>query len=502
MARWEWAALWACVALSLALGFANLAKPSLWHDELVHIFVAKHIAQTGLPLLPSGTLYVSGTTHNYLLALFVLLFGDGEASMRAPSALLAALNVALTFGIARALLGRGTALCAAFLLATSPWAVAWSREARFYTMQQTFYLMLTWSAWLGMHAQERRLFFRHGSLSALAYIGGVLTALHGVIHLAPMGAYAFCNVVRERCIRSRWTLVCALILVAIAVTMGVYFFTLPPVDRYVVFQVAGFGGKMIEHKYDPQRADRYFYFRYLNQNYSTGFYALAGIGTVLMLARGGRKGLYAALAFWAPLLVLTYFIGYRRYRFMFFEFPFYLVACSYAIAQGAAFLKTARRAWWRVPVAAMIIVFGGRVALSTARLVRDSLHVASGADATLAQKHPQWREPCHYVRARLDGAAVVSTTFLSSKYYVGKTDGWYPAWAYYWEEPETDVPGIKDIAAFQEFMRQHPKGFFLAERKRFHETPGVYQDVAWVEANLRKIEEASNKDVVVYAWGP
>ncbi len=104
LAAWEWAVLLLAVLLALALGFANLSRPSLWHDELVHAYVGKSIAETGRAELPSGVPYYSGTTINVILAGVVKLWGMSEAALRTPSVLIAGLNVVLTFFVVRPLL--------------------------------------------------------------------------------------------------------------------------------------------------------------------------------------------------------------------------------------------------------------------------------------------------------------------------------------------------------------------------------------------------------------
>ena len=82
--RWDLAIVGATALAALALGFANLARPSLWHDELVHVYVANSILETGRAALPSGHPYASAPLYNAILAGAIALFGDGEAAVRAP----------------------------------------------------------------------------------------------------------------------------------------------------------------------------------------------------------------------------------------------------------------------------------------------------------------------------------------------------------------------------------------------------------------------------------
>ena len=56
-------------------------------------------------------------------------------------------------------------------------------------------------------------------------------------------------------------------------------------------------------------------------------------------------------------------------------------------------------------------------------------------------------------------------------------------------------------------MQQHPRGYFLAEWWRFERNyrgapwADFSEDIAWVQSNMRRVDEASTSDVTVYAWG-
>lgn len=498
MAHWEKALAILAVCAALCLGTLNLAVPSLWHDELVHVFVARSIVETWRPCLPSGNICGSAPLYNAVLAGVIAVFGDGEGAVRMPSVLLAAATVMLTFLLVRSLLGRPTALVAAFALALSPWSVAWSRQARFYALQGTVYLVTLWLVWR-LFASERvkaKLWLAIGA--GVTYVCAILTSLHSVLFLATVGSYALFIGLYEKRGRYVWALVCCAVAVAAGLTMLGYYLFLPTADSLAIFKEAGIGTKLT----DPVRGDRFYYVRWLWQNLSAGVFVLALVGFVLMLWHEGRRGLFVALAFWAPVLVLTFLIAYRRPRFMYFTFPFYVTAFSYGLVRLARFLPTARRSWLRAGLAVLIAVFLGRLALSAAYLTRDSMRVARGAHVTLARRHPQWREPCRYVRQRLhDGTAVLATTFIPVLYYVGRVDDWYPSRCIPWENWETGREGLKGVRDLEAFVAKHPKGYFLAEWWRFDVFPEIAEDRAWVQTHMRRIEEGSSVDVTLYAWG-
>jgi len=498
VARWEKAVVLLAVCAALLLGGMNLAGPSLWHDELVHVFVAKSIAETGRPALPSGNAYGSAPLYSAILAAVIEAFGDGEAAVRFPSVLFGAVNVVLVFAVLRPLLGRATALVAAVALAVSPWSVAWSREARYYACQQTLYLVTLLAVWQVFVREGRKVAAGFALLAALAYVCAVFTALHSVLFLGPIGAYAALMAVRDERVRARAAMVCCAAAVAGALTMLGYRLFLPYGDAMAVFKEVGIGGKLT----DAARGGRSFYLRWLWQNLSTGFFGLAMVGFALMVWRERRRGLWAALAFWAPVGALTFLIAYRRPRNMYFAFPFYVAAFSYGLVQIARFMTTARRSWWRAMGAVVLAVFLARLAVSAGSLTQDSVRVAEGAHVTLARRHPQWRGPCRYVRARLDGrTAVLSTTWIPVFYYVGQIDDWFPSKCIPWEWWETGSDGLKDVADLEAFIAAHPKGYFLAEWWRFDVFDEVAEERAWVQTHMTRVDEGSSPDVTLYAWG-
>lgn len=66
---------------------------------------------------------------SYLMMPFVALLGTGTAVLRLPQALVACLSLAAVYGFGRRAFGRGFALCALGVLATSPWHVMMARWA-------------------------------------------------------------------------------------------------------------------------------------------------------------------------------------------------------------------------------------------------------------------------------------------------------------------------------------------------------------------------------------
>lgn len=485
-------------AIAFTLGAANLAEPSLWHDESVHVFVAKNIVETGRPQHNTGVPYFSGTTFNYLLAFVIRFWGWGEAAVRSPSVLIGTLNVLLVYIVIRPLLGAPAAVVTAFAMALCPWTVAWSREARFYGLQQLFYLCTAATFWRATESSGRNPAIGWSLAAACAYALGLLTAFHSGLYLSGLGLYAGFMFLGARRIRSRWTLACILIGIAGIATIGVYMALMNPYDRYIAYGQGGIGGAPT----DDARGDRYYYFNWLRLNLSTGLLVTSYAGFALMILREKRRGLYTALLFWIPLLLLTFAIGYRRPRFMFFAFPFYLAAASYAATFAAQWLLQPKPQLWQRAAAVLLALFSVRILISALFLIGDSLQVASGADTTLARHHPRWREPCLYVREHVqEDEVVLTTTYLPTLYYVGRVDNWYPTRSLWGEKDEAGTDDLKGLEELKAYVARHPKGYFLSHWWRFERNTSMQEERRWVAEHMTPLRRESSADITIWTWG-
>ncbi len=507
-AGWEIALLLTAVIIALALGFSNLAKPGLWHDELVHVFVAKNIAAHAWPTLPSGVFYPSSLAYNYLLGGVVALFGDDAFTVRAPSVLLSGLNIILLFLLLRPLLGTPTALVAAFALALSPWSLAWARQARMYTLQTTAYLLFLHASYRFIQSNTSRSIVLNLFMIVFVYAIGILSSYHSILFLGASGAFVLI-ILCIQCLNGNKihinTSVCVgyimICIVLGTLTLVALYFNPNPADQSAIFET-GLGGKLP----DPQRLVRWYYLRWTKDNLSLGFLLLAFLGTAWMIIKERPNGLYVALSFWAPVLILTFLIGYRRERFMFFAFPCYAALFSYAVVQMVAFLFRFRNSTLHMALSVLFVVFGLRCTLSAVKLIGDSLNIAQGANTTLAVKHQQWRTPCEYVKQHRVSEAILTTMALPVLYYIGHVDNWFPNRYTWWEGQESGLKGLASLDELQAFLQEHPKGFFLADKERFEkwrhhrDLPDLEQEVAWVEQHMTRIEEASTEDVTLFAW--
>jgi hypothetical protein len=138
------AALTALVLLGLALRVQAALKQPLFIDEPFTLLAIQATATRGYPVLPTGSLYLHGSTLSYLLApLFSLgwVHPDDLTLLRLVSAIAGAASIFLTYRLALRVGGsRAAALIAATFLALDPASVQWGGYLRMYALAQTFSL--------------------------------------------------------------------------------------------------------------------------------------------------------------------------------------------------------------------------------------------------------------------------------------------------------------------------------------------------------------------------
>lgn len=121
----------AILLLAAVLRFYRIAGQSLWNDEGTSVALA---ARDLAAITQGAALDIHPPFYYYLLHFWMLLFGNGEVAVRAPSALAGVLLVGVTFALGKRLFGRDAALLAAFLSAISPLQIHYSQETRMYAL--------------------------------------------------------------------------------------------------------------------------------------------------------------------------------------------------------------------------------------------------------------------------------------------------------------------------------------------------------------------------------
>lgn len=131
--------------LAALLRFYMLGNWSFWGDEYINVERAQNLSDlTILRRSPS------------LMGIYLAFkqFGVGEWSARLVPAVLGVATVPLFFWLVRKLADTQTALLASLFLATAPWHIYWSQNARFYTALLLFYTLALLLFYMGLEEDK------------------------------------------------------------------------------------------------------------------------------------------------------------------------------------------------------------------------------------------------------------------------------------------------------------------------------------------------------------
>jgi mannosyltransferase len=119
--------------LAAALRFSTLGIQSYWHDEAVTVL---RVLKPGFGATMHAVSESESTPPLYYMLAWVWskAFGTSEFGLRSLSALFGTITVPVAFYLTRRLASRRAALIVAALVATSPWLIWYSQEARSYAL--------------------------------------------------------------------------------------------------------------------------------------------------------------------------------------------------------------------------------------------------------------------------------------------------------------------------------------------------------------------------------
>lgn len=153
----DWVLVAALTAAGLGLRLAYLLRVPPFLDEYSSMLTGLSIlSKGGLPELPSGVLYPSGSLFSYLEAAFIGLFGFSDTAARLPSLLISVLTLPILYIVARNMLNSRVALVSVALLALTPEAVVWGGRARMYALLQLLVLLAAYSFYRSVLDGESR----------------------------------------------------------------------------------------------------------------------------------------------------------------------------------------------------------------------------------------------------------------------------------------------------------------------------------------------------------
>ncbi|MGZ8563042.1 MAG: glycosyltransferase family 39 protein [Candidatus Limnocylindria bacterium] len=175
------AALFILLASAAALRFVLLDARELFRDEAASWLLAQ---SAWADIIPRSSSEPYPPLFAFALKATIGILGDGQAALRALSAVAGLAMVAVTWTWARQAIGVRAAYVAAVLVALSPLALANAREARMYALESLFAVLAWWLLW-------RLLADRPPGASRQLVVVGAALAVAGELWALPTGVAAF-----------------------------------------------------------------------------------------------------------------------------------------------------------------------------------------------------------------------------------------------------------------------------------------------------------------------
>jgi hypothetical protein len=158
--------LLAVCAYAIIIRFKNIGVLSYWGDDGNTFLGTFGILNYGYPKLPSGSIFYQTIFHFYLRIIPSLIFGINEVALRFPSAFFGTLVIPLLFIFIKDLLNnKYIALAVSIIVSFNAWQIEFSREIRYYSEYQFFYLLSIYSFYRGYFKEDKKF-----KIAALVFI--------------------------------------------------------------------------------------------------------------------------------------------------------------------------------------------------------------------------------------------------------------------------------------------------------------------------------------------
>jgi 4-amino-4-deoxy-L-arabinose transferase-like glycosyltransferase len=397
----------------LRLAFMLVSHPHV--DEYSTIWAAQQILRRGIPLLPSGFIYLQGILFTYLDAIFIGLFGFSEAMARLPGLLCSVATLPLLYLWGRRAFGPGAGLIAATLGALEASSIIWGGRARMYALQELLVVLALYAFYRGYVEPQSggdRAGARWRWTCAVSFIAAILAQTVTVL-LAP--ALALSLIVWRGRLGRRWSVWLPVAGMALGLGLALALNRLGgPVSETAG---RGFVDPALPWRLKPGA----FFFEYFwvwpdilrTAAFIAGFVWLGR--TLQRTGRGGepdRALIYLLVCVAGALLPMIFLVSesWQRPRYVMMLLP--VMDLLAAGVLGRLIARVARN-----PARASALGFAAWLGLSAA--------FAPAAIATIGPTEPAYDEAFRYVAARWQpGDAIIGPLPSVAAVYLGRCDGY------------------------------------------------------------------------------
>lgn len=497
------------ILLGGALRFHNLGTFSFWIDELYHVSSAESYLRDGSLHVPFKGEYTRSKPTTWITIASFYLFGQSEATARAPFVLINLLFILLAYFVIRNLFGDPIALIFSFVMCFAPFSILISRECRMYSLTQLLYFWTSASFIFGFENLSQ---FGRGLWSKVENIFNInifwllvsiVSLLMAVkVHTLSfnfalvIGCYAFIMMIYlgvteswKNALASKYSLLILMELaglVSIAVAQ-------PEFINSMIFQIRDIPPNF---EFINPKGDYHFY-RYYFTDFYPSLFLISPFGMFLLVKQFGKKGLFFAVSF--VFMFLLHSIVYERKadRYIFYIFPFMIlggvtsiVFIAQSIMAGLRTLVGNDKKWIRVSS-----VF---FAITLVYIVLNPWFL-DGLRCVRVMKFPDWKTLSQdRLKAIRETPNIISGNPNELLYYTGVNSNYYfmldinPKHEY--------EPGM--IYGYDEFVKalsSNPDSMVVTTRFTFQNNANFTEPMrAYVLAHMDPIGNDSNSEILIF----
>ena len=149
------------ILLGFSLRFYNLAKESLWLDEVVGSILS---AKQPINNLLNPNIDMPINAYHLILHYWIQIFGQSEFSIRFPALIFGVLSIFMIYKLGKFLFNQEVGLLSALMLAVSPFQIHYSQEVRPYSLLMLLSLISTYYFVKFIKSNDKKNFHRKFSL--------------------------------------------------------------------------------------------------------------------------------------------------------------------------------------------------------------------------------------------------------------------------------------------------------------------------------------------------
>ena len=239
------------------------------------------------------------------------------------------------------------------------------------------------------------------------------------------------------------------------------------------------------------------------------------IGGFLGLAKSPRLALYLIACFTAPLLLSSFLVSWKAYRYIFHLLPIMFLLFSIGFCEFASYVYRSLVEFFQkelsqryaVTLAALMLVAGTTFLLGSTQWFSQGLrHHQMKVSYVDGVWHNNWREAIQFISSRAKLSDVIITPWpilahhygISQEIYLLNNNNSVDRFKQYMVGPSV----IRDLKTLQHVIQQESSGWIVSERKRFFNLPySIPTDIRdWIEETLTPVPLSSAEDMVLWRW--